>query len=389
MEKSNNHEITQGLPAWGGSCLCIAAYGIINLYDYVPEKEEMPVCRVSVIVPIYQVEAYLPRCLDSILAQTFTDYELILVNDGTKDGSPAIMQAYAERDSRIRLVHKENGGLSSARNAGMDVASGEYIAFIDSDDYAEPTWLEDIVRAADETGAEQVLYNYRLVVNGQEQGPYLHFETETVDVDRLGLARYFYRYWMPYKHGQEAWSKLYRRSVIEDNHLRFAPNNEVFAEDTLFSAMYLLHTHTIAALSAPYIDYVQRGDSLMSMKKPRLAWRLMTLSVRLWEYAKACGRFDEIKNVLPVLCYDKLITKGIRLDPSIDDVYAAMEEYRSNETMRAMLRALISPAPLLLYTINTHKGVMTQIRGRLFAWRWLRGNVKGAAGLVQGREDGK
>ena len=339
------------------------------------------------IVPVYQVEAYLPRCIDSILAQTFTDFELILVNDGTKDGCPAIMQRYADQDARIRQVHKENGGLSSARNAGLDVARGEYIAFVDSDDYIAPTLLADAVRAADETGAQQVLFNYQLVIDGEEKGAYLHFEEETIDVDRLGLAQYFYRYWMPYKHGQEAWSKLYRRSVIEENGLRFAPNNEVFAEDTLFSAMYLMHTHVIAALNQPYVYYIQRGDSLMGMKKPRLAWRLMTLSVRMWEYAKACGRFDEIRNVLPVLAYDKLITKGIRLDPSLEEVYRAMGEYRENETMRSILRALISPMPLLLYTLNTRKGFMTQIRARLFALRWLRGNVKGAASLVQGRED--
>ena len=344
-------------------------------------------CRVSVIVPVYQVEAYLPRCLDSILAQTFEDYELILVDDGTRDGCPAIMQEYAQRDSRIRQIHKENGGLSSARNAGLDVARGEYIAFVDSDDYVAPTWLEDTVRAADETGAQQVLYNYALVVDGQERGPYLRFASETIDVDRLGLANYFYRYWMPYRHGQEAWSKLYRRSVIEENGLRFAPNDEVFAEDTLFSAMYLMHTRIIAAINRPYVYYVQRGDSLMGMKKPRLARRLMTLSVRLWDYAKACGRFDELKNVLPVLCYDKLITKGIRLDPELEQVHRAMEDYRENRTMQRLLRALISPMPLLMYTLRTHKGIRTQLRARLFALRWLRGDVRGAAALVQGRED--
>lgn len=344
-------------------------------------------CRVSVIVPVYQVEAYLPRCLDSILAQTFADYELILVDDGTKDNCPAIMQAYAQRDSRIRQIHKENGGLSSARNAGLDAARGEYIAFVDSDDYVAPQWLEDVVRAAEETGAQQVLYNYALVVDGQEQGPYLRFASETIDLDRLGLANYFYRYWMPYRHGQEAWSKLYRRSVIEENGLRFAPNDEIFAEDTLFSAMYLMHTHIIAALNTPYVYYVQRGDSLMGMKKPRLAQRLMTLSVHLWAYAKASGRFDEIRNVLPVLCYDKLITKGIRLDPDLADVHHAMEAYRKDETMQSLLRALISPMPLMTYTLKTHKGIRTQIRARVFAMRWLRGDVKGAAALVDGRED--
>lgn len=344
-------------------------------------------CRVSVIVPVYQVEQYLARCIDSILAQTFTDFELILVNDGTKDGCPAIMQAYADKDARVRQVHKENGGLSSARNAGLDVAKGEYIAFVDSDDYIAPTLLEDTVQAADTTGAEQVLFNYQLVVDGVEKGAYLDFADETIDLQAFGLANYFYRYWMPYKHGQEAWSKLYRRSVIEENGLRYAPNNEVFAEDTLFSAMYLLHTKKIAALKKPYVYYVQRGDSLMGMKKPRLAWRLMTLSVRLTEYAKKCGCYEEIKHVLPVLCYDKLITKGIRLDPSLEDVYSAMQEYRKNSTMRALLRNLIAPMPLAMYTLKTHKGIRTQIRARVFALRWLRGDVKGAAALVQGRED--
>jgi len=344
-------------------------------------------CCVSVIVPVYQVEAYLPRCIDSILAQTFTDFELILVDDGTRDNCPAIMAAYAKKDARIRLVHKENGGLSSARNAGLDIAKGKYIAFVDSDDYIAPEMLADTVRAAEETGAQQVLFNYRIVNEAGVQEPYLHFEDEVIDLEQLGLAKYFYQYWMPYKHGQEAWSKLYRREIIEENGLRYAPNKEIFAEDTLFSAMYLLHTSKIAALSKAYVYYVQRGDSLMAMKKPKLAERLMALSVRFCEYAQAVGREKEIRHVLPVLCYDKLIGKGIRLDPSIEDVYAAMEAYRTQPTMAALLRQLIGPMPLLLYTLNTGKGIRTQIRGRLFAMRWLRGDVRGAAALIDGRED--
>lgn len=344
-------------------------------------------CRVSVIVPVYQVEAYLPRCLDSILAQTFTDFELILVNDGTKDGCPRIMQEYADRDARIRQVHKENGGLSSARNAGLDIARGEYVAFIDSDDYVDPDLLADAVAAADRDRAQLVLFNYRLVTDQGVQGPYLDFEDEMIDLERYGMANYFYRYWMPYKHGQEAWCRLYRRDVIEEHGLRYAPNKEVFAEDTLFSGMYLMHVKTITALKKPYVYYVQRGDSLMAMKKPQLARRLMTLAVRLTEYAQRCGYGEELKNVLPVLCYDKLITKGIRLDPSMDDVLAAMQEMGKEPTMRALLRELLGVMPLAMYTIKTRKGFMTQIRGRLFALRWLRGDVRGAAALVQGRED--
>ncbi len=344
-------------------------------------------CRVSVIVPVYQVEAYLPRCLDSILAQTFEDFELILVDDGTKDACPAIMEEYARRDARIRQIHKENGGLSSARNAGLDIARGEYIAFVDSDDYIAPDLLADAVAAADRDQAQLVLFNYRLVDEQGEHPAYLDFEDETIDLRAYGLAEYFYRYWMPYRHGQEAWCRLYRRDVIEENGLRYAPNKEVFAEDTLFSAMYLMHVKTLTALKKPYVYYVQRGDSLMAMKKPQLARRLMTLSVRLTEYAARCGLKKELSCVLPVLCYDKLITKGIRLDPALSDVCAAMEAFREDETMRGLMRALLGAKPLLMYTLKTRKGFMTQIRGRLFAWRWLRGDVRGAVALVQGRED--
>lgn len=344
-------------------------------------------CRVSVIVPVYQVEAYLAKCLDSILAQTFTDFELILVDDGTRDDCPRIMTRYAAMDARIRCIHKENGGLSSARNAGLDIARGEYIAFVDSDDTVEPTMLADAVAAAQRTGAQLVIYNYRLVTEDGVQNVCLPMKDETLDIDQMGLANYFYRYWMPYVHGQEAWCRLYRRDIIEQNHLRYAPNDEIFAEDTLFSAMYLMHVHTLAALAKPYVNYLQRGDSLMGLIKPNLCRRLITLSVRLTDYVKACGRGKELADVLPVLCYDKLICKGIRLDPSLEDVYAAMTQMGQNATLRGLLHALLGVKPLAMYTLKTGKGIRTQVRARMFAARWLRGDVRGAAALVQGREE--
>lgn len=97
---------------------------------------------ISVIVPVYNVEPYLRQCVDSILGQTFRDFELILVDDGSPDGCPAICDEYAKMDSRVKVIHKENGGLSSARNAGLDVAKGKYIAFVDSDDWIHPEMSE-------------------------------------------------------------------------------------------------------------------------------------------------------------------------------------------------------------------------------------------------------
>ncbi|MCP9380716.1 glycosyltransferase family 2 protein, partial [Lacticaseibacillus paracasei] len=98
--------------------------------------------KISIIVPVYNVEKYLQKCVDSILAQSFRDYELILVDDGATDASPSICDDYAEKDQRVKVIHKQNGGLSDARNAGINVASAPFLGFIDSDDYIAPDMYE-------------------------------------------------------------------------------------------------------------------------------------------------------------------------------------------------------------------------------------------------------
>ena len=113
--------------------------------------------RLAVIVPVYNVEKLLPRCLDSILAQTYRDFTLILVNDGSTDGSGKICDGYAEKDERIRVIHKENGGLSSARNEGIELQKkldNDLIAFVDSDDYIDPEMYGTMISALDKSGAD-------------------------------------------------------------------------------------------------------------------------------------------------------------------------------------------------------------------------------------------
>lgn len=116
---------------------------------------------ISIIVPVYRVESYLTACVESVLAQTYEQFELILVDDGSPDSCPRMCDEFAARDSRIRVIHKENGGLSSARNAGIDAAKGRYLAFLDSDDLWTPVFLERLYRAIDETGAELAVCLFR------------------------------------------------------------------------------------------------------------------------------------------------------------------------------------------------------------------------------------
>ena len=115
---------------------------------------------VSIIVPVYKAEAYLHRCVDSILAQTFTNWELLLIDDGSPDRSGAICDEYASKDARIRVFHKENGGVSSARQKGQDEAQGEYTIHADPDDWVEPTMLEELYKKAKEDDADMVICDY-------------------------------------------------------------------------------------------------------------------------------------------------------------------------------------------------------------------------------------
>lgn len=116
---------------------------------------------ISVIIPVYKVEAYLTACVESVLAQTYQNIEIILVNDGSPDQCPQMCDEFAARDSRVRVIHKENGGLSSARNAGIDAAKGKYLAFLDSDDLWTPLFLERLYRAIEELGADLAVCLFR------------------------------------------------------------------------------------------------------------------------------------------------------------------------------------------------------------------------------------
>ena len=119
-------------------------------------------CKISVITPVYKVEKYLNKCIDSILNQTFTDFELFIVDDGSPDRCGQIADEYAKKDRRVRVIHKNNGGAPSARNAGIVKASGEYLYFPDSDDWLEPNYLEQLYDTAIRTGANLVVSGYTI-----------------------------------------------------------------------------------------------------------------------------------------------------------------------------------------------------------------------------------
>ena len=224
---------------------------------------------VSIIVPVYNTEPFLKKCIESILAQTYPNFELILVDDGSTDNSPSICDSYLAKE-QVLVIHKQNGGLSSARNAGLDIAQGKYIYFVDSDDYIEPNLLETTVSLMEEKNLDCVSFG---TLNETPDGQvlekiqfipreiWIHSEEERLE--------FLLKYLLNYRFGWEVCNSIYRSDIIRSNNLRFINERLIFAEDMLFSFHYWLYAHSCMVISDLFYHYVLRGDSLMGASKKR------------------------------------------------------------------------------------------------------------------------
>lgn len=223
--------------------------------------------EISVIVPVYKVEPYLRRCVDSILAQTFTDIEVILVDDGSPDGCPAICDEYARQDNRVKVIHQQNGGLSAARNAGLDWvfahSDSQWISFVDSDDWVHPRFLEYLHRAARENNVQISVCDYCRESIYEE--PKNNVEYDTLKVTSLQL----------YQHLEKSllftvvWNKLYYKSLFEK--IRF-PVGKI-SEDTFVSYRLMYKCPQIAFIKRSlYFYYInQTGITGSTYSPARLA----------------------------------------------------------------------------------------------------------------------
>ena len=202
--------------------------------------------KVSIIVPVYKAEKYLHRCLDSIIAQTFKDWELLLVDDGSPDNSGKLCDEYAQKDSRIKVFHKKNGGVSSARQMGLDNATGEYTIHADPDDWVEPTMLEELYAKAIEDNADMVICDYfneytdRQVYTPSKYVGYL-------DSD------YVFRQILSTRMAAAVWNKLIRRSVIISSGAMFPPIS--YAEDAFFVCQVLRFKPIVTYFNKAFYHY--------------------------------------------------------------------------------------------------------------------------------------
>lgn len=215
---------------------------------------------VSIIVPVYNAEKYLRRCIDSILNQEYTDFELLLANDGSEDSSGAICDEYAAKDSRIQVIHKENTGVSDTRNTAITQAQGTYLQFLDSDDWITPDATKLLVRAAVEHHCDMVISDFYRVV-GERVSHKGDIEDDGV-LNREEFAAHMMENPADFYYGV-LWNKLYRRDLVEKYHLRMDTSIS-WCEDFLFNLEYILHAEVFYALQAPIYYYVKTKGSLAS-----------------------------------------------------------------------------------------------------------------------------
>lgn len=217
----------------------------------------MPSPEISVIVPVYNAERYLRRCIDSILAQTYTTFELLLIDDGSTDNSGAICDEYASLDSRVRVFHKTNGGVSCARNLGLDNAHGEWITFCDSDDWTYSSWLQNFVNEF-KSGAELICQGFNKIPMGKSDDSAVLMVPDRVGTLPINETIY---YISEAKMLGYTWNKIFKKGIIKKFKMKFDENLKIY-EDEIFVLEYALHIATAKNVtSVGYVYYEPDWDN--------------------------------------------------------------------------------------------------------------------------------
>lgn len=258
---------------------------------------------ISIIVPVYKVEPYLRRCLDSIVNQTYTNLEIILVDDGSPDDCPQICDEYATKDKRIVVIHKENGGLSDARNAGLDICNGEYVSFVDSDDWVANTYIEIMLNAIIRNNAEIAVSNFIRVNQPFE----LKITNNNVyDIEILTPIQAIKKLWSPASITFIiSCAKLTKRSLF--NSIRFPKG--VIHEDEYTTYKLLYKSSKTVFLDIPLYCYFQRSDSIMGTAKPS-SIRLLKAKIEQYIFFKDYKEVEIMEICLKNLCWDLLFAYG-------------------------------------------------------------------------------
>jgi len=276
--------------------------------------------KISVVVPVYNVEAYVEKCVDSVLAQTNRDFELILVDDGSTDGSGAICDRLAEKDSRIRVIHQENAGLGGARNTGIAQARGEWISFVDSDDWLEPDILEKAWQAAEKTEADIALFAFRSV---DEQGNTLKVFREEVPKNQALIMEGHKEIYLT---APCAWNKLYRAELFRKTEIRYP--SRVWYEDIRTTLKLFSAAGKAVFLDDIGYNYLMREGSITKNINADRNAEIIDAFEDILSYFRGNGRFEEYRDELCYLTvFHVYLTASVRV-LRIDRKHPLLPQFR-------------------------------------------------------------
>ena len=281
----------------------------INVSDYDSGKislreKESKMKKISVIMPVYNSEKYVSKAIESVLAQDFEDFELILVNDGSTDNSAEICDQFAEKYEKVRVIHKKNGGICSARNAGLDAAEGEYIGFCDNDDIYLPHLLSDNYRMAVEHQVDLMRYaKIKRVQKEDGRVREVHAEIKDMFIEKRDFATYYQNI----RKEDTVWTGLYRKEIIDKYKIRFDERFKYGLEDMNFNLKFLMHCERLGFNSKEYYSWTQREVHSTSKKfhKEHLGMYLINLKLEYTFMTEVCGDTlnDVMKNIFLVNVY--------------------------------------------------------------------------------------
>lgn len=335
--------------------------------DFESGKSEM-MSVVSVIVPVYNTEKYIEKCIKSIIAQTYSDWELLLVDDGSTDESAGICLRYADNDSRIKYLYQENSGVSVARNTGIVSAKGDYIYFLDSDDVAEKELLETAVSSMEDSRADMVYFNTQSL--SEEGEGYWNIPVEE------GLFEFSnYTQWLDFvlfkylnfKINFAVWNKLYRTNIIKSNSI-FFDEGVSMGEDIGFNLKYFLYVKKVLGISQVLHQYWKRSGSIMSEDSSNTFW-INDFAVMLKGVKTQLKASD-----IPISCFNKIYIKtmdnqyGKRNDRKQYKPY--VKEVKHKLTLACMtLEALFKPWDMIMVFKNPD--AKRKWKDHLFILRYL------------------
>lgn len=299
-------------------------------------------CEVSIIVPVFKVEKYINRCVESLVNQTFRDIEIILVDDGSPDNCPAICDEWAKKDSRIKVVHKLNGGLSSARNAGLPVATGKYVGFVDSDDDVELDMYEKMVSVAEREQVDFVMADYfRILENGEKYLKTLDIEGGRYNKEKIRneiFPNLIMRECIDYGPLLSVWHCIYNADFLQKNNLKF--DEEVrWSEDNIFSAILGYKANSFYYMKGEGLYHYHQNPGTITTSYRKGAWQVYsTMNDHLRDFFERITDYDFSRQLDLHMIYYACNCIGMECSRDEEEALKEIEQILHDDKLESALR---------------------------------------------------